>query len=457
MSFITHRNAARTLTRPAKQLMVVRRRTQPAAVYITRLTATATFAYLIALLVPDGTSRPVLAPLTALLVLQASLFQTIRSAIRKVVSVTAGVLVAVTLSAFVGFSWWLLALLIGGALTLGYLLRLGDDLLEVPISAMLIFASAGEHAAASGRVVDTLIGSAAGLAGGLAFAPLRVQSAREAVGELANRLAGQLDRMAVDLAGVPAGEAPDPAHVAEWLDQTRALRGEIERVDDTLRQAEDSSRLNPRTLRAPGALPAAEVALRGGLETLEHAAVTLRGLTRSMLDSSRTDTEASPVRDEQTRGRLASVLRQLGEAIRAYSRLVQTLPADPQPLESELTAALEDAHRQQDLLADILEPRTAAEGAATEWPMRGEILAHVDRLRTGLQVDLGEIALPDGRRRQPGTMRALLPAARGRLPRRQAGRPSQAGNGPQAPQEPQIREQPQVSNEIDPRDITPTR
>jgi hypothetical protein len=217
--------------------------------------------------------------------------------------------------------------------------------------------------------------------------------------------------MATDLAAIPAGEAPDPARVAEWLDQTRALRGEIENVDDTLRQAEDSARLNPRTLRTPGALPAAEVALRGGLETLEHAAVTLRGLTRSMLDSSRTATEASPVRDEQTRGRLASVLAQLGEAIRAYSRLVQTLPSDPEPLESELTTALEDAHRQQDLLADILEPRTAPEGGASEWPIRGEILSHIDRLRTGLQVDLGEIALPPGRRRrQPGKMRALLPA-----------------------------------------------
>jgi hypothetical protein len=389
-------------------------------------------------------------------VLQASLFQTIRSGIRKVVSVTAGVLVAVAVSAFVGFSWWLLALLIAGALTLGYLLRLGDDLLEVPISAMLIFASAGEHAAASGRVVDTLVGSAAGLAGGLAFAPLRVQSAREAVGELANRLAGQLDIMAADLADIPAGEAPDPARVAEWLDQTRALRGEIENVDDTLRQAEDSSRLNPRTLRTPGALPVAEVALRGGLETLEHAAVTLRGLTRSMLDSSRTATEASPVRDEQTRGRLASVLTQLGQAIRAYSRLVQTLPSDPEPLESELTAALEDAHRQQDLLADILEPRTAPEGGASEWPIRGEILAHIDRLRTGLQVDLGEIALPPGRRRQPGKLRALLPAGF-RLPRPQVPRRPRVAEPPQDPAGPQAQEQPQVPKEIEPRDITPTR
>lgn len=380
---------ARALARQqARQLMLVRKRTQPAAVWIARLTATATFAYLLALLLPATSSRPVLAPLTALLVLQASLFQTIRSGIRKVVSVIAGVLIAVAVSDLVGFSWWLLALLIAGSLLLGYLLRLGDDILEVPISAMLIFATAGgQHAAASSRIVDTLVGTAAGLAGGLVFAPLRVQPARQAVGELADRLAALLDRMAGDLAGTPEGETPDPARAAEWLEETRALRGEIDRVDDTLRQAEESVRLNPRTLRVPDALPATEVALRGGLESLEHAALTLRGLARSVLDSSRLENGASPVRDAQTRERLGSLLRQLGEAIRTYGRLVQTLPSGSEPLASELACELDEAHRLQDQLAGILEPRTAPEGGPSEWPLRGEILSHVDRLRTGLQVD----------------------------------------------------------------------
>jgi uncharacterized membrane protein YgaE (UPF0421/DUF939 family) len=120
----------------------------------------------------------VLAPLTALLVLQASLYQTIRHAFGKVLSVTAGVLLAVAVTSFIGFSWWQLGLVIGAALAAGWILRLGDDLLEVPISAMLIFASAGPHAAASGRIVDTLIGAAAGLAGGLVFARPQVQQAR---------------------------------------------------------------------------------------------------------------------------------------------------------------------------------------------------------------------------------------------------------------------------------------
>jgi hypothetical protein len=143
--------AARVVAqRPPVTLTVVRHRAQPAAATIARLTATAVFAYLIALPVP-GVSRPVLAPLTALLVAQVSLYQTLRSALRRVGSVVAGVLVAVALSALVGFTWWSLGIVIVLALAVGNALHLGDHILEVPISAMLILSSAGTRAAATGR------------------------------------------------------------------------------------------------------------------------------------------------------------------------------------------------------------------------------------------------------------------------------------------------------------------
>src|SRR6516162_8855654 len=207
--------------RQAGQLTLVRRRAQPAAVYITRMT------------------------LTALLVVQATLFHTIRSAIQRVVGVTAGVLAAVAVSAYVPFSWWVLGLLIAGTLALGLVLRLGEDTLEVPISAMLIFA-VDSHTAAVSRITETLVGAAAGLAAGLIFAPLRVQPAKDAIGDLTRQMADLLGDMAAGLA-----EAPDQRRAAEWLDRTRALRGEIERLDDALGQAEESVRLNPRRLRDP--------------------------------------------------------------------------------------------------------------------------------------------------------------------------------------------------------------
>lgn len=431
------------------------RSTRPALWHISRLTATATSAYLLALLIPAGTSRPVLAPLTALLVLQASLYQTIRSAMRKVLSVTAGVLVAVVVAEFIGFSWWQLALVIGGALVIGRVLRLGDDLLEVPISAMLIFSSVGTNAAATGRVVDTLVGTAAGLGGGLVFAGRpQVQPARSAVGHLAGQVAGLLDRMAADLAGTERADtepvltdgepadteladigredtsqgSADPAddltaEAGQWLVQARALRDEIERVDDALREAADSARLNPRALvLSSGAAPVTvtTVALRGGLEALEHAALTLRGLARSVLDSAEIATEASPVRDKETRVQLASVLAKLGEAIRTYGRLVQLTPVGSESLESDLAAELDEAHRLQDELADLLKPR-AKGGRPSEWPLRGEILAHVDRLRTGLDVDAIHRASrpPVRRRRRPATG----PRPRSRSLRRVVSRP----------------------------------
>jgi hypothetical protein len=407
------------------------RSARPSLLYISRLTATATFAYLLALVIPVGTSRPVLAPLTALLVLQASLYQTIHSALRKVLSVTLGVLVAVGVAEFIGFSWWQLALVIAAALSIGRALRLGDDLLEVPISAMLIFSSVGAHAAATGRVVDTLVGAAAGLAGGLIFAGRpRVQPARSAVGRLAGQVAGLLDRMASDLADdeqdgtALEGTGSDLTdEAAQWLTQARALRDEIERVDDTLRDAADSTRLNPRTLVTPvGTAQATEttVALRGGVEALEHAALTLRGLARSVLDSAGIATKESPVRDRCTRVRLASVLAKLGEAIRTYGRLVQLTPAGDESLESELAAELEEAHGLQDELADLLKPRIGDGGEPSEWPLRGEILTHVDRLRTGLSVEavdaLAHVQRSAAHRRRARPRKGPATAARVTLP-----------------------------------------
>jgi uncharacterized membrane protein YgaE (UPF0421/DUF939 family) len=414
--------------------VLVRRRAQPAMVYIGRLTGTAVFAYLIALLLP-GTPRPVLAPLTALLVVQATLFQTIRSAIQRVGAVTAGVLAAVAVAAYVPFSWWVLGLLIAATLALGMVLRLGQDILEVPISAMLIF-SVDTHAAATARITDTLIGAGAGLAAGLLFAPLRVQSAKGAVGDLTRQMSELLGAMASGLAEVPSSR-----RAGEWLDRTRALRGEISHLDDALDQAEDSIRLNPRRFLLASSDPAA--GLRDGIATLERAATDMRVLARSVADSARLDSEDSPIRDEQTRAQLAAVLGELSAAVRAYGQLVEAgdpaaiapattgelpavaAPERPVPMQRvdarraafapvaarRLRDHLAEAHKRQDELADLL--RTDPEEQPVGWPLRGEILAHVDRLRAEL-----EPRRPPDRGGSTGPMRALPRRARRLRPRR---------------------------------------
>ena len=210
-----------------------------------------------------------------------------------------------------------------------------------------------------------------------------MQPAREAVGDLSRQMADLLGEMAAGLA-----EAPDPKRAAEWLDRTRALRGEIERVDDALAEAEQSVRLNPRRLRVGD--PAA--GLRDGVDTLERAATDIRVLARSVADSARIDNEYSPVKEAETRARLAAMLTELSAAVRAYGQLLEAEPVSAdfsafaaEPITEALEDHLEEAQRQQDQLADLLSTDPA--GRPDGWQLRGEILAHVDRLRSELEPD----------------------------------------------------------------------
>ena len=365
--------AARAVAQHAPEtLTVARHRARPTAATIARMAGTAVFAYLVALPLP-GTSRPVVAPLTALLVVQVTAYQTLRSAIRRVAAVVTGVLLAVTLSAAVGFTWWSLGIIVAAALGIGYVLKMGEELLEVPISAMLILSS-GTEAAAVTRVVETLVGAAAGLIAGFLFAAPKVQPAEDAIAGLCRQLAGLLERMAAGL-----GDR-DVQHLAEgWLVEARTLGGEIRRVDEALQAAEESTRLNPRNMR----LRYAPVSLWRTLETLEHATTAVRVMARSLADSTRLAGEDNPVNDPAVREALAGVLAELAAALRGYGRLAtEHDPAGHERLESELEEHLIQARRQQHRLSDLMRSDPAAKPVG--WPLRGELISHLDRLRNEL-------------------------------------------------------------------------
>jgi len=433
------RDTVRAVARATPEtLTLARRRAQPGAVYIARLTLTAVFAYLLALRFA-GNHGPVLAPLTALLVIQVSLSHTLRSAARRVISVVAGVLVAIGLSIVVGFTWWSLAILIAVALAVGLILRLGDDILEVPISAMLILSAVGSTTAASGRIIETLIGAAAGLAGGLLFAPVRLQPAEEAIDDLSSQLASLLDQIAGDVAaGSDAGRA------ADRLTRARALGREIQRVENALHDSEESLRLNPRAR----ILPEAAIPLRTGLETLEHASVTVRVIARWTADASQPGTP-SPLRDPDIRGCLAELLTELAGAVRSIGDHVHAgvaaavqdpagpvrdpaPAAPPEQVESELEQSLSRARHIQDRLAGLL--RADPDPDRPDWSMRGELLMLLDRLHYELQEEHPARVRDHwpvrgaARRRQPRWIAHAQRAAHG--PQRSGQGSRRSGHGP---------------------------
>ena len=177
----------------------LRRRGRAAALRSLRLTGAAVAAYVVADALLSGVV-PILAPLTAILVVEVTLAGSVTSGVQRVVSVVAGVLLAVGFSALVELSWWSLGGLIAASIIIGQLLKLGPHLLEVPISAMLVLAVGGAEETARDRIVETLIGAFVGVAVNLMFPPaVRPGTAAAAVESFAEEIAEVLDRAGAEM------------------------------------------------------------------------------------------------------------------------------------------------------------------------------------------------------------------------------------------------------------------
>jgi hypothetical protein len=248
----------------------------------------------------------------------------------------------------------------------------------MPISAMLVLAvgdAAAGHAAV-GRVYETLIGAAVGVAVNAIIAPpLYLQPAGDAVGELAERL-GEFGR---GLAGeLRAGWSRAAAD--RWLTEARALNAEVARADQTLARAEQSARLNPRGGRARDVQPR----LRIGLTGLEHCYVTLRNLCRALLDR----TYYVPHEEETsafgagTRAALAEVLETAAIAIDGVAPVTNPVGA-ADAARADVEAHLTELRRHRDRLADLLLVDPHADQGA--WQQHGALLAAVDRLRVEVE------------------------------------------------------------------------
>jgi hypothetical protein len=361
-----------------------------------------------------GTSpAPVLAPLTALLVVQLTMYETVASGLQRVASVVAGVLIAVGVASYVGLTWWSLGAVVAASLIIGRLLRLGAHLLEVPISAMLVLAVGGAEGAALDRVYETLIGAGVGVAVNVVIAaPLYVQPASDALGELAERMAAFLKQLADQLDAGWSRESAD-----RMLNEARRLGDDVAHADRTLARAQDSARFNPRIAQAREALPR----LRTGLTGLEHTYVTIRNLCRSLLDRTYfvPSEQAETVYDAQVRSVLAQVLQAAADAIGHVSVVTSGTEAQD-AARTEVDRRLSELHRRRDRLAELLHEESRADRAV--WQQHGALLTDLDRMRIEVEA---AVRPPEQAWRPPpvieGQRRALrriLAAVRQRAERR---------------------------------------
>jgi Aromatic acid exporter family member 1 len=342
-----------------------------------RLTSAAMLAYVVADVLLSG-PPPVLAPLTALLVVQVTLFSTLTDGLRRVISVVAGVLLAVLVAEWVGFSFWSLAAAIGISILIGQLLRLGPHLLEVPISAMLVLSVGGGEAAAGDRIVQTLLGAAVGVGANLLFPPaVQARSAGARVEAFAQRMSGVLDGMADEI-----HQRVTVDQARRWLDEARQLTVELVRVDEAIVQAAESRRLNPRAVGTFDPSPE----LRSGIESLEHAATALRGLCRALVELIQEQESAPDTYDPDVREAFAVLLRELADAIRAFGTLVRReAEGTLDPEGADIWMALESLREARARLTELLlvDPRHNPH----LWELHGSLLLSAERVLRELDVE----------------------------------------------------------------------
>jgi hypothetical protein len=354
-----------------------------------RLSLAAIAAYAVALAAVSD-PRPITAALTALLIVQVTLVGTIADTLRRIVSVIAGVGIAITVSVFVPFTWWSLGALILVAILLGQALRLGAHLLEVPISAMLVLSAGGLGSAATDRILETVVGAAVGLLVNVVVPPsTRTRTAGAAVEHFAQRIAGVLERAATSLSEEP----PSRDLVYQWLDDVRRIAADTGDVDRVLSEVRESRRLNPRAVGTVDPVPD----LRGGLDALEHAAVALRAVFRSIAEGASGSVSLPehepPEESEEEQDRrhaVAALLQDLARAVSAFGVLVHAEADQQGGTHSDALAEALDAVRETRARITELLLINPSDDALALWQMRGSLLAGIERVVA--ELDLEELS-----------------------------------------------------------------
>jgi hypothetical protein len=385
-------------------------RLRPTVSEVVRLSAAAVVAWLLARLV-TGTSSDLTSPLTALLVVQATAYSSLRMGLLRVAAVLTGVLVAVAFSTLFGLSWWSLGAVIAASLVLAKVFRLGEQALEVPISAMLILAVGSPDLAAESRVLHTLVGAGVGMLFNVVLpAAVPSQRAGTAVLRVAYAMAEVLDNASRSM----AGGQPRRADVERWADETRQVAARVAEASSAVVQVKEGRRLNPRALASADVEPA----LRSGLDQLEGSRLAIRALFSVILAELPEDSDeglASGAFDEDARLAFSVVLADIADCLRAFGQLVRA-EAEGREEEAEraLAESLEILRETRAILTELLISRPSDDVGL--WLLRGSVLAAVEEVLR--QLDLERRArLRRSWRREP-RLATLVPMVREALPAR---------------------------------------
>jgi hypothetical protein len=240
-----------------------------------------------ALLHSDSAS---LAPAGAILGAHATPFATARKSLQRAAGIGVGFLLGVAAAASLGVNavTVLLATLIG--MYAGRLLRLGPQMHQVALTAVLVMGTAAHFGYGATRLEDNVVGVLIGtLVGLLLPVPGFTRRAGEELARLTRQIADLLTQVSDQLA---AGDWA--AYSGQWVSRARELSKRLESVRKAVRDAEDAIRLRPR---AGSARPRIN-RLAEATQCLDHVGHQVRGITRGLYNLSFREGRPPALRDQ---------------------------------------------------------------------------------------------------------------------------------------------------------------
>jgi uncharacterized membrane protein YgaE (UPF0421/DUF939 family) len=222
-------------------------------------------------------SQSFLAPWAALLVVHATVYRTFSRGLRQVAAAVAGVLLAWAVGNALGLDTVSVALVLALGLAVGALPWFGEESITVAATALVVLTTgfSGDDSMLLDRLGDTAIGIVVGLLVNAAvWPPLRRRTAITAM----NHIDDDIGVLLADM-GARLVDGCDDDDIADWVDRTRTLDGDLDHAWALVRQAQESSRMNPRRsargLRDPRQW-------RALLRRMEQAVAETRSMARTL-------------------------------------------------------------------------------------------------------------------------------------------------------------------------------
>ena len=226
--------------------------------------------------VVTGVPAPVLAPLTAVVVVQVSVRASVLTALQRSAAVVLGVLVAVAIGDALSLNGLTVGVVVAVSLGIAQLvLRLpAGSARQVPISILVVLTAVAASPESSGwsRAVDTVVGAAVGVAVSLVLPASRLVDARQTLARLADSLSSGLEAMG---SGLQQRWSTDQTE--GWRRQARTTRERlVSQAVEAVGKGREAARWNVRDRRHIDVLGRYE----GVMPRLERTAIGMSVISR---------------------------------------------------------------------------------------------------------------------------------------------------------------------------------